>query len=376
VYIKKQNTNGNKLKLHHSFGSMIFWEVAKMLKRNALATLAILLLAYCTNSVEPDISEKSVLSVVSIESPQDTVVSYGSYPDLSTTVLATLSDSSIVPLTINWTASINPVVPMTYTASARLNYPLYGIFDSILTTKVVVQNMDSLLSADTSAYTYLGGGYDSLGMFVGQGINPKAMPVYEKPIHAFQYFCRVIENETDRQAAKTTIYAFLGFSSGYCSTPLQAGNIAIVTIFLYRFKTYCLEGPLKFDGPYRDSLYHANIKDFKNIYGQAYAQQVTPCIFKASEMVLTAHNLNTNDLNAKMARIREDLKLSSDTLIDIADFGINSSSTSSSFIGNYESGPWFFAKSTKDAFADFQDIVQENMKGFSFYISNLRLKQI
>lgn len=321
-----------------------------------------LLFANCNSPVKPVIHEEissreeKNLRIVSFQTVNDTTIKYGTYPNLPEVLNVGLNDSSKIQLPVYWDLSINPSIPGTYYAKSHVAISGQNIQDDSLNVAITVENTDSVRTLDKKAGSYLGGGYDSSQFLVGAAINTDSMEIFEKPINQFQYIYRVIETEKDRQKFCANLDTFLGFRSGLATTPLKDGQIEIVSVFYYRYKTYLLHGDLKFSR-YADSLYHVDHELFNQGYGKMYCQQATLCKYSACDMIVEPDSLTQQEISAKLSKILEALSQTSTKLMDLDKLTIRSINIQSSFLHSLGFSNWFGVKSTNQYFKDFKSEV-------------------
>lgn len=319
------------------------------------------LIASCNSPLKPGTNEEKPLRIVTLPTIKDTIINYGCYPVLPPVLNVVLDDNSQRQLYVNWFLPINPVLPGTYYATSHLAISEQGILDDSVTFSVTVKNTDSTLTIDRNAGRYLGDGYDTAYHFVGAAINPDSMAIYEKPINQFQYIYRVIETEKDRQKFCENLDDFLGFQANVATTPLAEGQIEIVSVFYYRYKTYFLQGNLKFLTRFADSLYQANRELFSIYYGKMYSQQATLFRYSMCDMIVYPNGLQKQDLSSAISHILETMILTSTKLMDLSKFTLKYASAQSSFQLSSGLRPWFGLKSTNQYFMGFKSEVDSTL---------------
>lgn len=213
------------------------------MKRSVMILSLVVFMSFNCNY--PDKSENNI-KVISIQKINDTVISYGSYPDLPSRLSVQLNDSSINQINVDWDHSLKTVVPGIYNAVGRYSLIEYGGYNDSIIVKITVKPCDSIITTDSFCGYYLGYGCDSSGRLISIAVLPDSMVIYEKTIDRIQYLSKIIQTEKSRIQFKKNIDAFLGFSSDICSDPLMNGEIKIVTAFIYKYKSYILDGKLIF----------------------------------------------------------------------------------------------------------------------------------
>jgi len=357
---------------------------------------AVIILFNCTNSSNPLKQQDD--NSYSVQTVNDTIISYGSYPDLPNRLNVRVNNKIIKQVNVDWDHSINIVIPGTYIAVGRYSLAEFGGENDSIFVRITISPCDSIERTDTLPSS-LGYGYDTAGKLMGVPLLPEDMTVHEKPINNIQYIYKVIQTEESRILFKKNIDSFLGFSPNICNDPLQSGKIKIVTGFIFRYNSQILDGDLVFSSKLSDSLYRANPDEFKSLWGSLFSQQVTLCRFYLCEDDLTPESLTAKELSDEILNLDNSLSLQSTTKIDLSNFSLQSTTkidlsnfslqsttkfdlskfslpndtSISTLPGRPFTTPWYYTKSPNQFYNEFKNAIDSCMSINEYYESyNIR----
>lgn len=330
--------------------------------------LTFIFLFSCNNSTNQT-NSKNECRVISIQKVNDTVISYGSYPDLPSRLSIQLNDSSITQINVDWDHSLKPVVPGVYNAVGRYCLIEFGGGVDSIIVNITIKPCDSIKTSDSFHGYYLGYGSDLSGRWTSIAVLPDSMVIYEKPIDRIQYLSKIIQTEKSRIQFKKNIDVFLGFSSDICNDPLMTGEIKIVTAFIYKYKTSILDEKLIFRNKSTDSLYRTNPDAFKSYYGNVFNQQITFCRYFVCEENLIPKVISSSELSAEICKLNNSLSLPCTSRADFSKFNLVKGHIKHSLPIKTFADAWYHTKSAKQFYNEFKNVVDSCKLNSEYYES-------
>lgn len=328
----------------------------------------------CSSEQNPsgsDEHENDTLKVVDVQAAIDTVVSYGDYPDLPSQVKALMSDNSFRSIPIEWNTCLDPTTPGKYRVAGYYNIKKEkdnGNLDSII-RNIEVRDTEFQLSKSDILKKYLCQDYIDTGVFWGAVINKDSMTYHEQYIDKIQYIFRIIESEEERLQFQRYAKCFAGADFDICSNNVQEGQIELVILFIYRYKTIKADGLLHFNSREADSLYKYAPEIFKMLYGKMYSCEGTLGRFSYAEWILEPKSILMDSVEMNLDNLKKSLDLGSNKMVDLSAFytpyARNSCSLPFDFFNFF-----FFDKTIRHYYDYFKNVVDSCKTTEDYFILN------